>query len=86
MLDAAIETVAETTDRPVVHSDRGDHYRWPRRLSRIADAKLIRFCAKDIHLITRRANASPKTELFYPRNCQSTAVEQFIQAVDFCLR
>lgn len=28
MLDAAIETVAETTDRPVAHSDRGGHYRW----------------------------------------------------------
>ena len=25
MLDAAIETVAETTDRPAVHSDRGGH-------------------------------------------------------------
>jgi putative transposase len=27
MLDAAIETVADTADRPVVHSSRGDHYR-----------------------------------------------------------
>ena len=27
MLDAAIETVADTSDRPVVHSDRGGHYR-----------------------------------------------------------
>jgi len=26
MLDAAIETVAETTDWPVAHRDRGDHY------------------------------------------------------------
>ena len=42
MLDAAIETVAETTDRPVVHSDRGGHYRWPGWLSRMNDAKLTR--------------------------------------------
>ena len=28
MLDAAIETVAATDDRPVVHSDRGAHYGW----------------------------------------------------------
>ena len=28
--------------RPVVHSDRDVHYRWPGWLSRIADAKLIR--------------------------------------------
>ncbi|MDP9917273.1 transposase InsO family protein [Variovorax boronicumulans] len=38
MLDAAIETVVDTEDRPVVHSDRGAHYRWPGWLSRIADA------------------------------------------------
>jgi transposase InsO family protein len=42
MLDAAIETVVDTEDRPVVHSDRGAHYRWPGWLSRIANAKLIR--------------------------------------------
>ena len=42
MLDAAIETVAETTDRPVVHSDRGGHYRWPGWLLRIGEAMLIR--------------------------------------------
>ena len=27
MLDAAIETVANSNDQPVVHSDRGAHYR-----------------------------------------------------------
>jgi hypothetical protein len=27
MLDAAIETVADTVDWPVVHSGRGGHYR-----------------------------------------------------------
>lgn len=42
MLDAAIETVTASGDRPVVHSDRGGHYRWPGWLSRIADAKLVR--------------------------------------------
>lgn len=42
MLDAAIETVATAGDRPVVHSDRGAHYRWPGWLSRMHNAKLIR--------------------------------------------
>ena len=42
MLDAAIETVTSNDRKPVVHSDRGAHYRWPGWLSRIADAKLIR--------------------------------------------
>lgn len=42
MLDAAVEMVAGNDKRPVVHSDRGAHYRWPGLLFRIADAKLIR--------------------------------------------
>ena len=29
MLDAAIETVSCSDNKPVVHSDRGAHYRWP---------------------------------------------------------
>ncbi len=41
MLDAAIETAVNSTDRPVVYSDRGVHYRWPGWLSRIGNTKLI---------------------------------------------
>lgn len=33
MLDSAIATVANSGERPVVHSDRGAHYRWPGWLS-----------------------------------------------------
>ncbi len=29
MLDAPVETIADSEPRPVVHSDRGGHYRWP---------------------------------------------------------
>ncbi|OYR08589.1 integrase core domain protein [Brucella grignonensis] len=29
MLDAAIETVTGKDERPILHSDRGAHYRWP---------------------------------------------------------
>ena len=39
MLDVAIETLADGSDRPVVHSDRGAHYRWPGWLSRMHNAK-----------------------------------------------
>jgi putative transposase len=42
MLDAAIETVVSSENRPVVHSDPGAHYRWPGWLSRVHNAKLIR--------------------------------------------
>ncbi len=42
MLDAAIETVTGRDERPIVHSDRGAHYRWRGWLTRISDAKLVR--------------------------------------------
>ena len=90
MLDAAVETVASNDKRPVVHSDRGAHYRWPGWLSRIADAKLIRSmsrkgCSPD-NAACEGFFGRLKTELFYPRNWQSTSIEQFIQALDSYIR
>lgn len=29
MLDAALETIADSEERPMIHSNRGGHYRWP---------------------------------------------------------
>jgi putative transposase len=86
MLDAAIETVASGNDRPVVHSDRGAHYRWPGWLSRIGDAKLIRSmsrkgCSPD-NAACEGFFGRLKTELFYPRDWKNTTIEQFIQVVD----
>ena len=86
MLDAAIDTIEKCHSRPVVHSDRGAHYRWPGGLTRMGDAKFIRSMS--------RKGCSPdnsacegffgrlKNELFYPRNWQTTTIEQFIQTVD----
>jgi transposase InsO family protein/transposase-like protein len=85
MLDAAIEMVVDSTDRPVVHSDRGAHYRWPGWLSRMRDAKLIRSmsrkgCSPD-NAACEGFFGRLKTELFYPRNWQATTIEQFIEVV-----
>ena len=90
MLDAAIETVAETTDRPVVHSDRGGHYRWPGWLTRMSDANLTRSmsrkaCSPD-NAACEGFFGRLKTELFYPRDWKSTSVEQFIEVVDSYIR
>jgi transposase InsO family protein len=90
MLDAAVETVARNSKRPIVHSDRGAHYRWPGWLSRIANAKLIRSmsrkgCSPD-NAACEGFFGRLKTELFYPRNWQSTSIEQFIQALDSYIR
>jgi transposase InsO family protein len=63
MLDAAISTVANSDERPVVYSDRGAHYRWPGWLSRMRDAGLIRSmsrkgCSPDITHYAKRIKAS----------------------------
>ena len=90
MLDAAIETVADGNARPIVHSDRGAHYRWPGWLSRIGDAKLIRSmsrkaCSPD-NAACEGFFGRLKTELFYPRDWKATTIEQFIQVVDSYIR
>ena len=86
MLDAAIETVIASENRPVIHSDRGAHYRWPGWLKRVHNAKLIRSmfrkgCSPD-NAACEGFFGRFKTELFYPRNWQDTSVDQFIGTVD----
>ncbi|WP_313331231.1 IS3 family transposase [Comamonas sp.] len=90
MLDAAIETVADTSDRPVVHSDRGGHYRWPGWLSRMGEANLTRSmsrkaCSPD-NAACEGFFGRLKTELFYPRDWQATTIEEFIETVDSYIR
>ncbi len=90
MLDAAIETVTTSSDRPVVHSDRGGHYRWPGWLSRIAEAKLVRSMSRKGYSPDNAACEGffgrLKTELIYPRNWLSTTIEEFIAAVNSYIR
>jgi putative transposase len=90
MLDAAIETVTASGDRPVVHSDRGGHYRWPGWLSRIADAKLTRSMSRKGYSPDNAACEGffgrLKTELFYSRNWLSTTIEEFVTALNSYIR
>jgi len=90
MLDAAIETVADGTDKPIVHSDRGGHYQWPGWLSRIAKASLTRSmsrkaCSPD-NAACEGFFGRLKTEMFYPRNWRSTTIAQFIEELDAYIR
>ena len=90
ILDAAIEKITDSDNRPVVHSDRGAHYRWPGWLTRIGQAKLIRSMS--------RKGCSPdnaafegffgrlKAEGFYPGHWRSASAEQFMQALDSYIR
>jgi transposase InsO family protein len=59
MLDAAIESVSSTSERPVVHSDRGAPYRWPGWLQRIALHDWCARCrARHARRTTQRVKAS----------------------------
>lgn len=89
MLDDAICTLADD-EHPVLHSDRGCHYRWPGWISRMENAGLIRSMSKK--------GCSPdnsacegffgrlKNEMFYCRSWHSISVEQFIDRLDSYLR
>jgi putative transposase len=90
MLDAAIQTVTASSDRPVVHSDRGGHYRWPGWLSRIAEAQLVRSmsrkaCSPD-NAACEGFFGRLKNELFYSHDWLSTSIEEFVAALDAYIR
>ena len=90
MLDAAIDKVAFSAERPVVHSDRGGHYRWPGWLSRIAGAKLIRSmsrkgCSPD-NAACEGFFGRLKIEMFFERDWLFTTVEEFVAALDAYIR
>ena len=90
MQDADIETVSNSLNRPVVHSDRGAHYCWPGWLTRMRDAKLIRSMSREQCSPNNSACegflGQLKKELFYPRDWRATTIEQFIQVVGDYIR
>ena len=85
MLDLAMETLTGD-ERPVIHSDRGCHYRWPGWIERVEKAGLKRSMSKK--------GCSPdnsacegffgrlKNEMFYGRSWQDAGVGGFIDALD----
>jgi transposase InsO family protein/transposase-like protein len=86
MLDAAVDRLASSESRPIVHSDRGGHYRWPGWLTRMRDAKLIRSmsrkgCSPD-NAACEGFFGRLKTELFYPRKWEGITIEEFMKIVD----
>lgn len=90
MLDTAIESVTSSDSRPVVHSDRGAHYRWPGWITRMDGAQLTRSmsrkgCSPD-NAACEGFFGRLKNELFYSRDWQGVTIEQFIQTVDAYIR
>jgi transposase InsO family protein len=71
--------------KPIIHSARGAHYRWPGWLDRMHNANLTRSmsrkgCSPD-NAACEGFFGRLKNEMFYPRDWKSTTVEVFIRAV-----
>src|SRR5690606_33274603 len=82
-LDAAIETITDSSERPVVHSDRGAHYRWPGWLSRMHNAQLARSmsrkgCSPD-NAACEGFFGRLKNEMYYHRDWINTTLDDFMQ-------
>lgn len=59
MLDPAIGTVTYDEERPIIHFDRGAHYRWPAWLTRVSEANLVCSCRESaVRKTTPLAKAS----------------------------
>ena len=85
MLDEAIETLHDT-EKPIVHSDRGAHYRWPGWIERMNTAGLTRSmskkgCSPD-NAACEGFFGSVKNEFFYHRSWQEISIEHFIDKLD----
>jgi transposase InsO family protein/transposase-like protein len=85
MLDKAVGTL-KAGERPLVHTDRGSHYRWPGWIERMDTAKLVRSMSKK--------GCSPdnsacegffgrlKNEMFYTRSWFGVTIEEFCALLD----
>ena len=89
MLDEAISLLKED-EHPILHSDRGSHYRGPGWIERMKEAGLTRSMSKK--------GCSPdnsacegffgrlKNEMFYGRSWKGVSVESFMAAVNDYIR
>ena len=89
MLDAAIATLTPN-ERPIVHSDRGCHYRWPGWRERLEAANLTRSmsrkgCTSD-NAACEAFFGRLKVEFFYSRQWVGVTMEQFIAELDAYIR
>ena len=84
-LDCAVTTL-KPDEHPIVHSDRGGHYRWPSWINRMEKAELIRSmskkgCSPD-NARCEGFFGTIKQEMFYSRNWTKITVNQFIDYLD----
>jgi transposase InsO family protein/transposase-like protein len=84
-LDVAIASLAEG-EHPIVHTDRGSHYRWPGWISRMQQARLTRSMSKKGCTPDNAACEGffgrLKNEMYYNRSWSDVGVQGFMDEVD----
>lgn len=85
MLDSAIACL-QSGEHPIVHSDRGCHYRWPGWILRMETARLVRSMSKKGYSPDNAACEGffgiVKNEMFYSRSWDGVSVEEFIDELN----
>lgn len=85
MLENAIATL-NPKDSPIVHSDRGAHYRWPGWIKRMKEVCLVRSMSKKGYSPDNSACEGffgrLKNEFFSGKDWKSTSIDQFITDLD----
>ena len=81
MLDNGLATLQEF-ERPILHSDRGAHYRWPGWIERVQKANLShsmskKGCSPD-NSACEGFFGRLKNEVFYNRDWKNVTINQFI--------
>jgi putative transposase len=89
MLDTAIATLRDGK-RPIVHSDRGCHYRWPGWISRMETAGLTRSmskkgCSPD-NAACEGFFGRLKNEMYYHRSWTHVSMTAFLDEIDSYIR
>ncbi len=81
MLDDAIATL-KSNEHPIVHSDRGCHYRWPGWIEKIENAGLIRSMSKKGYSPDNSACEGVfgrlKNEMFYNTDWTDISIDEFV--------
>lgn len=85
MLDLATGTLGNE-EKPIIHSDRGGHYRWPGWLERVEKTGLIRSmskkgCSPD-NSACEGLFGRIKMEMFYNRSWAGVTMESFLETLD----
>jgi len=85
MLDMAVATL-KPGEKPIVHSDRGSHYRWPGWLKRMENADLTRSMSKKACTADNAACEGffgrLKNEMFYNRTWTGISVDEFMEMLN----